>query len=190
MFSTKEMLIKRSGKNKIGRFEFLKQIVSEFKTTNNLEAKQQVMANLANFAYDPINYDFLRSLGVIDLFLDQLAENNPTLAQYALGGLCNLVLDSQNKEYVLANGGVNHISPYLLSKNDDMVLSAISTLMFLVTPVSKNDITNDVVIQQMLELSKNQNQRISNLAKIFLEDYCPRDRVTRIENLINIPLPS
>jgi len=28
-----------------------------------------VLANLSNFAYDPINYEYLRQLNVIDLFL-------------------------------------------------------------------------------------------------------------------------
>jgi len=34
-----------------------------------LEAKYQVLANLANFAYDPINYDWLFELNVVDLFI-------------------------------------------------------------------------------------------------------------------------
>ena len=34
-----------------------------------LESKLQVLANLANFAYDPINYEHLRKLNVVDLFL-------------------------------------------------------------------------------------------------------------------------
>lgn len=38
-------------------------------TYENVEAKQQVLANLANFAYDPINYDSLWNLYAIDLFL-------------------------------------------------------------------------------------------------------------------------
>lgn len=50
------------------------------------------MANLANFAYDPINYDHLRTLGVLNLFLEQLCENETTLCRFALGGLCNLAL--------------------------------------------------------------------------------------------------
>jgi len=33
------------------------------------ESKLQVLANLANFAYDPVNYDYIRRLNVIDLFL-------------------------------------------------------------------------------------------------------------------------
>lgn len=33
------------------------------------DAKSQVLANLANFAYDPINYTHLRKLNVAELFL-------------------------------------------------------------------------------------------------------------------------
>lgn len=32
-------------------------------------SKEQILANLANFAYDPINYGYLRQLNVIDLFI-------------------------------------------------------------------------------------------------------------------------
>ena len=45
----------------------------EFMLSNLLfcpaESKQQVLANLANFAYDPINYDYMRRLNILDLFL-------------------------------------------------------------------------------------------------------------------------
>jgi len=34
-----------------------------------VDAKLQVLANLANFAYDPINYEYLRQLNALDLFL-------------------------------------------------------------------------------------------------------------------------
>jgi hypothetical protein len=33
------------------------------------EYKQQIVANLGNFAYDPINYEFIRRLNILDLFL-------------------------------------------------------------------------------------------------------------------------
>ena len=36
------------------------------------EYKLQVLANLANFAYDPINYEYFRKLNVLDLFLGEL----------------------------------------------------------------------------------------------------------------------
>ena len=57
------------------------------------DAKEQILANLANFAYDPINYQWLRRLKVIDLFLHQLAEGTPTpLQRFAAAGICNLCL--------------------------------------------------------------------------------------------------
>jgi len=65
------------------------------------EAKEQVLANLANFAYDPINYEFLRKLNVIDLFLDQLSEENTNFVQFGLGGLCNLALGNCAFVYIL-----------------------------------------------------------------------------------------
>ena len=66
-----------------------------------LEYKLQIIANLANFGYDPINYQFFRTLNVIDLFLDVLAEEdqdkedkeyNDTIMQFAIGGICNCCL--------------------------------------------------------------------------------------------------
>lgn len=35
------------------------------------ESKEQVLANLANFAYDPINYEHFKKLNVVDLFLGE-----------------------------------------------------------------------------------------------------------------------
>ena len=49
------------------------------------DAKEQVLANLANFAYDPGNYEYLRQLQVLDLFLDSLSEENETLVEFAIG---------------------------------------------------------------------------------------------------------
>lgn len=55
-----------------------------------LGAKKEVLANLANFAYNPINYDHFRKLNVIDVFLDSLNANDDDLLLFALAGLCNL----------------------------------------------------------------------------------------------------
>ena len=35
------------------------------------EAKEQILANLANFAYDPINYEYFKKLNIADLFLGE-----------------------------------------------------------------------------------------------------------------------
>lgn len=52
------------------------------------EAREQVLANLANFAYDPRNWQLLRQLQVLDLFLDMLTEDSETLVEFAMGERC------------------------------------------------------------------------------------------------------
>lgn len=49
------------------------------------EAKQQVLANLANFAYDPKNSEHLLQLQVPDLFLDMLTEDNEDFVEFGMG---------------------------------------------------------------------------------------------------------
>lgn len=49
-----------------------------------------MLANLANFAYDPINFTHLRTVGAIDLFIEQLASDDKKLKAFAAAGLCNL----------------------------------------------------------------------------------------------------
>ncbi|XP_069701951.1 armadillo repeat-containing protein 7 isoform X2 [Periplaneta americana] len=160
------------------------------------ECKEQVLANLANFAYDPINYEFLRKLNVIDLFLDQLSEENTNFVQFALSGLCNLALDIENKEHILHCGGVRIVAACLSSRDEDTVLSAISTLMFLITPESKPEITTPEIVDCIFRLSRSRNTRLRNLATIFLEDYCTTEQVTETREIhsqsmdvANIPLP-
>lgn len=69
----------------VGRLGYLQALVTEFQETESQDAKEQVLANLANFAYDPGNYQYLRQLQVLDLFLDSLSEENETLIKFAIG---------------------------------------------------------------------------------------------------------
>lgn len=206
-----------------------------------------MLANLANFAYDPVNYDYLRQLGIIDLFLHVLSENDKTLVRFAIGGICNLCLgksifsnfiyklsshnlerescffslsisrhvfffafvlrkahpsiskysvsDPINKEYISQNQGINLVSSLLTSNDEQTILSAITTLMFLVTPLSKKKITSPQTIEKIQSFSNNPNKRIKNLADIFLSDYCSQQdleqakEIPNSEALENIPLP-
>ncbi|XP_037013727.2 armadillo repeat-containing protein 7 isoform X2 [Artibeus jamaicensis] len=68
----------------VGRLGYLQALVTEFQETESQDAKEQVLANLANFAYDPSNYQYLRQLQVLDLFLDSLSEENETLVEFAI----------------------------------------------------------------------------------------------------------
>ena len=52
------------------------------------EAKQQVLANLANFAYDPINYEHFRQLNILDLFLGKIGA---TSQENLSSGVCDQI---------------------------------------------------------------------------------------------------
>uniref|UniRef100_A0A8C0UUF6 Armadillo repeat containing 7 n=2 Tax=Paridae TaxID=9153 RepID=A0A8C0UUF6_CYACU len=178
----------------LGRLEYLQALVTEFQVTDSTEAKEQVLANLANFAYDPSNYEYLRQLQVLDLFLDMLTEDNESLVEFAMGGLCNLCLDKTNKEYILEANGVEPIINCLSSSNEETVVSAVTTLMFLTTPQSRAQTTALPVVECMLRFSLSANTRLSNLASIFLQDYCSPLQVEEARNLskhtaVGIPLP-
>lgn len=177
MFSSHERLVKRSGKTGIDRPQYLKELIEEFNTTDNDDAKEQILANLANFSYDPINYSWLRQLRVIDLFLEQLTGGTDTLQEFAAAGLCNLALDLENKAYIIQQGGIARLAKCLSVKQDELILSALTTLMFLVTPQSKTEIASRSIIQQVLQLTSSDNKRIINLATIFLEDYCTTEQI-------------
>ena len=185
MFSTHEYLRKKTGPYGIGRFDYLQSLVTEYQETTNQEAKEQVLANLANFAYDPINYGYFRTLNVLDLFLDCLTEENTTLVEFAIGGLCNACLDRENKEFILEHNGVKLVMGCLGQDRENIVLSAITTLMYLVTPSSHAEITQDAVVDAMIQLADSPNERISNLATVFLEDYCNQDRVEELKEVQN-----
>ncbi|PVD22912.1 hypothetical protein C0Q70_16172 [Pomacea canaliculata] len=183
MFSTKDYLEKKTGPDGVGRFSFLQSLVSEYQDTQDEDSKQQVLANLANFAYDPINYDFMRQLNVIDLFLDALEEQDEKLVEFGLGGLCNCCLDEQNKDHILKNDGVAMIIKCLSSSNEDTVLSAITTLIYLVTPESQSEITALPVVECMLRFAACPNSRLRNLAQIFLGDYCTEAQVQEAQDI-------
>lgn len=105
---------------------------------SNTEYRLQVLANLANFAYDPINYEHFRKLNILDLFLDVVAEDTDDKAiEFAIGGVCNCCLDKLNKQYLVENDGVELAVKCLSSANEETVLSAITTLMYLTTPQTK-----------------------------------------------------
>lgn len=100
--------------------------------------KRQVLANLANFGYDPINYEHFRKLNVLDLFLDVLVDEvDVTMIEFAIGGICNCCLDKLNKEFLIENDAVTIVAQHLSSSNEETVLSAITTLMYLTTMETK-----------------------------------------------------
>ncbi|KFM77242.1 Armadillo repeat-containing protein 7, partial [Stegodyphus mimosarum] len=170
-------------KNPRERFLYLRELVTEFQDTSSPEAKEQVLANLANFAYDPDNYIHIKELNIVDLFLDQLEDSNENLVEFAVGGICNLALDKGFKQLIYQRGGVRSVIKCLSSQREETVLSAITTLMFLVSPESKAVITTASVIDCMLRFQESNNRRLSNLATVFLQDYCSGEQIRQAKHL-------
>ncbi|CAG8463097.1 18574_t:CDS:2 [Acaulospora morrowiae] len=175
MFSTYRQLEKRTGKSGTSRPDYLQELVNEYQNTSDQEAKYQVLANLANFAYDPINYDWLWELNVVDLFLDTLTEPDEKIKEFGLGGLCNLCLEKRNKEHILNNEGIPLVIDCIFNEKEDIILSAITTLMFLISSDDdEKGALSDSVRKRMEHLSRSDNVRLKNLATIFLRDYFPK----------------
>ncbi|XP_074641471.1 armadillo repeat-containing protein 7-like isoform X2 [Tubulanus polymorphus] len=138
MYYSKDYLEKKTGPHGIGRPNYLKSLVDEFRSCHDQkDSRRQVLANLANFAYDPINYDYMRRLNVIQIFIDTLDAEDEKLIEFAMAGLCNLSLDKDNKLLILNKDAIQKITTCLSNSNVETVLNAISTLMFLVTAESK-----------------------------------------------------
>ncbi|XP_008312707.1 armadillo repeat-containing protein 7 [Cynoglossus semilaevis] len=178
------------------RLEYLQNLVTEFQDTDNEEAKEQVLANLANFAYDPKNMEYLRELQVLDLFLDMLTEENENFVEFGIGGLCNLSVDPECRDTILHNSGISLVTNCLSSQREETVLSAITTLMNLTTPLSRAEITDPAILQCMLRFSLSESPRLRNLAGVFLQDCCAKEQVAQTEQemhgqqtAVGIPLP-
>ncbi|KAJ6660339.1 hypothetical protein lerEdw1_017762 [Lerista edwardsae] len=110
------------------------------------------------------------------------------------GGLCNLCLDKINKDYILEADGVAAVINCLSSSNEETVMSAVTTLMYLTTHQSRQQTTPLPVVECMLRFSLSANRRIQNLATVFLEDYCTPAQVEEARSLtkhtaVGIPLP-
>lgn len=172
MFSSKSYLERKTGPYGIGRLSYLQSLVNEYQNTDSTDAKKQIMANLANFAYDPINYEHFKSLNILDLFLDGLEESEEEIVEYAVGGICNACAANENRKHIIDNGGVKLVIRCLSKYTENTVLSAITALIYLVTPESKAEITCLPVVECMLRLSNSKNTKLKNLASLFLEDCC------------------
>lgn len=180
------------------RFAHLQNLVTEFQDTDCENAKEQVLANLANFAYDPRNMDDLMKLQVTELFLDMLTEENENFVEFGIGGLCNMSMDCKSRDAILSSGGIELVKNCLSSRRDETVLSAITTLMSLTTALSRSQTTDEAVVDCMVRLSLSDNPRMRSLATVFLEDYCNEEQVRKAvegsngqcQTALGIPLPT
>ncbi|XP_029653512.1 armadillo repeat-containing protein 7 [Octopus sinensis] len=187
MFSSEEYLRKKTGEYGVGRLSYLQSLVTEFEETTSDDAKKEILANLANFGYDPLNYGFFRQLNILDLFLDSLEDNDEKMVEFSIAGLCNCCLDEKNKEFIIKNDGVNLVKKHCLSgANEETLISALTCLMFLITPGSKKAILTEDFTKRIIDWSGNPNARIKNLATIFIEDYFNKEDKVKSEDQASV----
>eukprot|EP00741_Cyanophora_paradoxa_P016445 tig00020918_g15878.t1 len=98
MFTTRGVLKRKAEAGRADRCTYIEQLIAEFQGAVDEGAKLQVLANLVNLAFDPINSHWMRSLNVIDLFTDCLSESNVTMVEFGCAGLANLMIDTQNHD--------------------------------------------------------------------------------------------
>ncbi|KAI5434618.1 variant 2, Armadillo repeat-containing protein 7 [Lathyrus oleraceus] len=93
MFTNNQRQLERTGRYGTSRLQYLQELVNQFQNASENETKEKILANLANFAYDPYNYNFLRQLNVLELFLDCITEPNEKLIEFGVGGICNCCVE-------------------------------------------------------------------------------------------------
>ncbi|XP_061988890.1 uncharacterized protein LOC133707355 [Rosa rugosa] len=171
MFTNDRRQEERTGRYGTSRLQYLQELVTQFQSTTCEESKEKIVANLANFAYDPYNYTYLRQLNVVELFLDCITEPNEKLVEFGLGGICNCCPDPANAAIVTQCGGIPLVIQCLSSPVRNTVNYAIGSLYYLCNTSNTEEIMNPEVVDVMKRYAAAEaaNVSFSNLAKAFLD---------------------
>ncbi|OWM84959.1 hypothetical protein CDL15_Pgr027746 [Punica granatum] len=159
-----------------------KDLVSRFQNATDEETKEKIVANLANFAYDPYNYKFLRQLNVLELFLDCITEPNEKLVEFGVGGICNSCADPANAAIITRCSGIPLIIQCLSSPVRNTVNYALGALYYLCDASNKEEILKPEVVDliERYAAAGAVDVNFSNLANTFLEKHVRREHVTGV----------
>ncbi|XP_057724873.1 uncharacterized protein LOC130940670 isoform X4 [Arachis stenosperma] len=173
IFTNEQRQQERTGKYGSPRFQYLQELVTQFQNTTDEETKERISANLANFAYDPYNYNFLRQLKVLELFLDCMTEPNEKLVEFGVGGSCNCCADQANVAIVSKFGGIPLIIQCLLSPVRNTVNYALGALYYVCNEFNKEEILKPKVVDTIKRYAATEkvSASFSNLAKAFLDKH-------------------
>ncbi|QHO53733.1 uncharacterized protein [Arachis hypogaea] len=173
MFTNDQRQQERTGKYGSPRFQYLQELVSQFQNTTDEETKERILANLANFAYDPYNYNLLRQLNVLELFLDCMTEPNEKLVDFGVGGICNSCADQANVAVVSKFGGIPLIIQCLSSPVRNTVNYALGALYYVCNESNKEEILKPEVVDAIKRYAAAEevSASFSNLAKAFLDKH-------------------
>ncbi|KAI4299656.1 hypothetical protein L6164_033092 [Bauhinia variegata] len=173
MFTNDQRQEERTGKYGTPRLQYLQELVSQFQNTTDDETREKILANLANFAYDPYNYNFLRQLNVLELFLDCITEPNEKLVEFGVGGICNSCADPANAAIVTQCGGIPLIIQCLSSPVRNTVNYALGALYYLCDESNKTEVLKPEVVDviKRYAAAERVSSSFSNLAKAFLDKH-------------------
>ncbi|RDX69062.1 Armadillo repeat-containing protein 7 [Mucuna pruriens] len=173
MFTNDQRQQDRTGRYGTPRLQFLQELVTQFQNASEDETREKILANLANFAYDPYNYNFLRQLNVLELFVDCLTEPNEKLVEFGIGGICNSCVDPANSAIVTKFGGIPLIIQCLSSPVRNTVNYALGALYYVCNESNREEILKPEVIDviRRYAAAEEVNVNFSNLAKVFLNKH-------------------
>ncbi|CAL0313193.1 unnamed protein product [Lupinus luteus] len=173
MFTNDQRQQERTGKYGTPRLQYLQELVIQFQNTNDDETKEKILANLANFAYDPYNYNFLRQLNVLELFLDCMSEPSEKLVEFGVGGICNSCADPANAAIVTQCGGIPLIIQCLSSPVRNTVNSALGALYYVCNESNKDEVLKPEVVDLIKRYAAAEEVSLSfsNLARAFLDKH-------------------
>ncbi|PKI45965.1 armadillo repeat-containing protein 7 [Punica granatum] len=182
MFTNDRRQEERTGRYGTHRLQYLQDLVSRFQNATDEETKEKIVANLANFAYDPYNYKFLRQLNVLELFLDCITEPNEKLVEFGVGGICNSCADPANAAIITRCSGIPLIIQCLSSPVRNTVNYALGALYYLCDASNKEEILKPEVVDliERYAAAGAVDVNFSNLANTFLEKHVRREHVTGV----------
>ncbi|XP_028108486.1 armadillo repeat-containing protein 7-like isoform X2 [Camellia sinensis] len=168
MFTNSRRQEERTGKYGTPRLQYLQELVSQFQNATSEESKERIVANLANFAYDPYNYTFLRQVQC-----PRLNEPNEKLVEFGVGGICNSCVDPANAAIVTQCGGIPLIIQCLSSPVRNTVNYAVGALYYLCNASNKEEILKPEVVDVMRRYAAAGAVSVSfsNLAQAFLDKH-------------------
>ncbi|XP_017856281.1 PREDICTED: uncharacterized protein LOC108609095 [Drosophila arizonae] len=158
MFSSHRYLKRKTPAEGIDRREYIGHLVDEYYTSTNVEALEQVTANLANFAYDPINWPYLHEAEALEVFVTALDTQNPNLQLHAAAALCNFCLDEIAAKFIVAKIAILR-NVFLSTEKADTVLHSLALYYQLLSAglSSKEEIVTPALLKRVLHWRQSSN---------------------------------
>lgn len=183
MFTNSKRQLERTGKYGTSREDHLQTLVTQFQEpSQSMKTKEKLVSNLANFAYDPYNYTFLRNLNVLELFIDCLSEpNEPRLTEFAAAGICNAAADPDNARVIVASGGVEALLDCLSAPLgiSSTVNYAIAGLFYLCeSDCNVAELINKAEVVTMVKTVADGGVLFQNVARVLLDKHLSEIRNT------------